>query len=532
MRAEREGEGGSTMRKLLRFLTSRGFILGILILAQLLLFCVLIWLASTQQVTLSYVLQALSIIIVIAVVGNRDNSSYKLVWCILILLFPLFGGMFYLLFGGKTLRRPQARHMREIVARTVSLLPQDDGTLADLEAIDSAGAAQARYLQRAAQAPLYAMTGTEFLPTGEEAWKRLLGDLDTAQRFIFLEFFIVEPGRMWDAVEKVLVGKAEDGVEVRLMFDDIGCLMRLPHGFAARLRSLGIKVEPFNQLVPQLTLIQNNRDHRKIVVVDGNVGYTGGINLADEYINVVHPFGEDCHWKDDSIRIEGDAVWSLTVMFLQMWDLASNRKGTGRLEDFEVYRTHGRADGRVLHDGYVVPYGDSPLDEEPVGQSVYLNLINRAHNYLYLATPYLIIDDTTKEALRLAARRGVDVRIVTPHIPDKWYAFLLTRAHYPELLDAGVRIYEYTPGFIHAKISVADGLCATVGTVNLDYRSFFMHFECGIWMHGSCAVTQVDEDFKEIISVSEEMTVERHHAPRRLSTKLAQAVLRLVAPLM
>jgi cardiolipin synthase len=520
------------MRKLLRFLTSRGFILGILILAQFLLFCILIWLASLQQVWLGYVLQALSIIIVIAVVGNRDNASYKLIWCILILVFPLFGGMFYLLFGGKTLKRPQARHMREIVAYTVPLLPRGDETLAELNAIDSAAAAQARYLERAAQAPLYAETRTEFLPTGEEAWKRLLGDLERAQRFIFIEFFIVQPGRMWGAVEEILVRKVKSGVEVRLMFDDIGCLMRLPHGFTPRLRSLGIKVEPFNQLVPQLTLLQNNRDHRKITVIDGDVGYTGGINLADEYINAVHPFGENCHWKDDSIRIEGDAVWSFTVMFLQMWTLAANRKRPCHPEDFEVYRADGQTDRKSFHDGYVIPYGDSPLDEEPVGQSVYLNLINRAHNYLYLATPYLIIDDTTKEALLLAARRGVDVRIVTPHIPDKWYAFLLTRAHYPELLASGVRIYEYTPGFIHAKISVADGLCATVGTVNLDYRSFFMHFECGIWMYGSCAVAQVRDDFRKIISVSEEMTVERHHAPRRLSTKLIQALLRLVAPLM
>ena len=350
----------------------------------------------------------------------------------------------------------------------------------------------------------------------------MLEALEAAERYIFLEYFIIEKGEFWDAIFEVLCRKAAEGVEVRVIYDDVGSIFTLPSRFDRMLVRSGIKCRAFNRLVPVLSMRQNNRDHRKYLIVDGIVAFTGGINLADEYINRKERFG---HWKDTAIRLKGDAVWSVTVSFLAMWGFTEDAN-----DDFDAFRAKP-APETEHSSGYVQPYWDCPWDEEPVGQTVYLNLINKAKRYVYMTTPYLVLDYATTIALKNAARSGVDVRILTPHIPDKRAVFELTRAHYEELLEAGVRIFEYTPGFIHAKNFVADDLYGTVGTINMDYRSMFLHFEDGVLLYHTHTVADLRQDFLETQAVSEEVTLERCRQVL-LIRRLFRSVLKVFAPLL
>lgn len=517
---------------MLRFWTSRAVIIFALIFAQLGIFFAAIIYASLATTYVMLAFMAFSLIMVIIIVGRPLNPSYKIIWCIMILLFPLFGGVFYLIWGEKSTSHKQSKRLKAIIERSEPLLPQDEEALEQIAQVDYDAASQARYLHSYAEAPLYGNTATRYIGSGNEKLDLILADIESAQRFIFLEYFIIEPGRMWNTVLEALERKIAEGVEVRLIYDDVGSLTRLPHGYIKTLRSKGLKVETFNQLRPQLTLLTNHRDHRKIAVIDGRVAYTGGINFSDEYINEQAPWGTKYQFKDSSVRVEGPAVWSFTVMFLQMWELTHGRRTKEDPEDYEAYRVPaGQFDD--LDEGtcgWVIPYADNPLDKEQVGENVYLNLVNEAHHQVLIATPYLVIDDIMTKALRLAAKRGVDVRIITPHVPDKWLTFLVTRAHYRHLLQAGVRVYEYTPGFIHSKLFVVDGHIATVGTVNLDYRSLFLHFECGLWMMGSEAVSQELEDYHALLDVSEELSLDKHYSPKNAIVIGVQAIMRFLAP--
>ena len=329
---------------------------------------------------------------------------------------------------------------------------------------------------------------------------------------------------MWDSILKILERKVKEGVEVRVLYDGFGCLLTLPDDYFRTLREKGIQCIEFNPLIPVLTMFMNNRDHRKILVVDGHTGFMGGINLADEYINAKVKHG---HWKDAAVMLRGDAVWSLATMFLTMWDSISDEE----LSDPERYRPLPE-ELPGSFSGIVQPYADSPLDRDLVGEMVYLNIINRAQRYLYICTPYLIVDNETLTALLLAAKSGVDVRIITPHIGDKWYVHLLTRACYPQLVRGGVKIYEYTPGFIHSKTFVSDDEVATVGTINLDYRSLYLHFECGLWMAHSSCISAVRDDFLETLRVCEQVTLDSPFLKLNGFERLLRAVLRIFAPLM
>ena len=352
---------------------------------------------------------------------------------------------------------------------------------------------------------------------------QMLEELRKAKRYIFLEYFIIQPGVFWDSILEVLEEKVKEGVDVRVLYDDIGCLFTLPKDYAAQLEAWGIRCCVFNRFVPILSLRLNNRDHRKLCIIDGHTGFTGGINLADEYINRTVKYG---HWKDTAILLRGEAVWSMTVMFLTMWDYMRGE------EDLESFRPVDMPQLPAECGNYFVqPYTDSPLDEEAVGETVYLNLINKARRYVYLTTPYLIVSDSVNTALCSAAKSGVDVRILTPHIPDKKVIFEVTRAHYEPLLEAGVKIYEYTPGFVHGKNFVVDDKYGTVGTVNMDYRSMFLHFEDGVWLCGAPCLWDIKEDFLRTLEQSERITLQRcreHSGARRL----LRAVLRILAPLM
>ena len=349
----------------------------------------------------------------------------------------------------------------------------------------------------------------------------MLAVLEKAEHYIFLEYFIVSEGKMWDRILEVLKQKAAQGVDVRVIYDDMGCLARLPAGYHSWLEKEGIKCMAFNPVVPLISLVMNHRDHRKIMVVDGHTAFTGGINLADEYINVKARFG---YWKDTGIRLKGEAVWSFTVMFLEMWNAYRNED-----DDIQKYRPSVWHPDPFTGEGIVCPYTDTPLDGEPLAENIYLDILNQAQKYVYIFTPYLILDDVMRNTLCHAAARGVDVRIVTPGIPDKKVVFRLTRSNYAMLLKAGVRIYEYTPGFIHAKSYICDDEFGVVGSVNMDYRSLYLHFECAALLYQTEALTELKRDVLDTIGQSREIMLE--DCKKGFFGELFDSVLRVFAPL-
>ena len=363
-----------------------------------------------------------------------------------------------------------------------------------------------------------------YFALGEEKLDRLKWELESARRYIFLEYFIIEEGEIWNGILDILKRKAAQGIDVRVLYDDFGCASKLPYRYFEKLETFGIHARAFNSFVPIMTSRLNNRDHRKICVIDGHTAFTGGVNLADEYANKVVRFG---HWKDTAVMLKGDAAWSMTVMFLTMWQYTA-----GGDEDFDRFRPD---EFELLEkeedDGFVQPFSDSPHDTENVCENIYMNIIERAKDYVYITTPYLILDDATETSLKNAAKAGVDVRIITPHIPDKRLVFEATRANYMPLLKAGVKIYEYTPGFIHAKMFVSDDKIATVGTANLDYRSLFLHFECGALMYRSAAVSAVKTDFLETFEKSRRCTIAEMKR-RSVFRKILASVMKIISPLL
>lgn len=508
------------LRKLLKLVTHRVFLVGLSIVVQLAVLLIVLLGFSEYYNEFRVACQLLSLAAVVWIVGKNSNPSYKIAWIVPIMLFPIFGWLLYLLFGGNRLNRYTRERMRSMDQTMVDELGDARKADALAQVLGPDAGNMARYVERAAHCPVYGNTHTEYFSSGEEQFASILAQLAQARRYIFLEFFILERGEMWDTILNLLEKKAAAGVEVRVLYDDVGSLFTLPPHYDKELERRGIQCCAFNRFKPVLSIRMNNRDHRKILVIDGEVAYTGGTNLADEYINVKVKYG---HWKDTAILLRGDAVWSFTVMFLNMWNFSR-----GTREDFRAFRP---APSAAIGEGYVQPYTDSPLDDEPVGETVYLNLINKAQRYVYLTTPYLIIDHATTTALVSAARAGVDVRIITPHIPDKKLIFEVTRAHYEPLLRAGVKIFEYTPGFIHAKVFAVDDQYGTVGTINMDYRSMFLHFEDGVLLFDTPSIGEIKADFLQTQSVSEPVSLEQCRAlplPRRA----LRAVLRVFAPLM
>lgn len=498
--------------------------LAIILLLLLQMFVLIYTLASSSMTStvISGVLTLLSMLVCVYIVSKKDKGAYKLTWVFHILLFPVFGGLLYLLFSfqssGRRLSKVAA--CTEAKAARLSTLPESCCRNALQEV--SAHAPQVRYLQDYAGFPIYDHTQTAYFSPGEAFFESLLSELRKAEHYIFLEYFIVQEGVMWNSVLDILKEKVDSGVKVRLIYDDMGCFFLLPKDYAKQLTAQGIECVVFNPFKPFLTSVQNNRDHRKIAVIDGKVAFTGGINLADEYINVIEKHG---HWKDAAVRIEGKAAWSMTLMFLQMWEIC-----TGKSEPYEDYYPWATAPCETASDGFVQPYADSPMDRENVGEHVYMQIINTAKHFVYIHTPYLIIDESMVSALCLAAKSGVDVRIVTPHKWDKWFVHMTTRSYYRELISSGVKVYEYSKGFIHSKTFVSDDEVATVGTANLDFRSLYLHFECGVWMYKSHAVKKVKEDFLSTLEHCHPITQE--DCKCRLPLRVFQDMMRLFAPLM
>ena len=439
-----------------------------------------------------YLLGAFLIIYII----NRDEpTDFKMTWIILVCLFPVLGALIYVFvmgnFGGIGLKAKLGRRMEE----TKGLLGTNKETQEALKDCPASFRGFAHYMEHTAGFPTYHNSSVVYYPLGEDKFADLKEELKKAERFIFLEYFIIERGTMWDAVLEILKEKVKEGVEVRVMYDGMCSIMLLPYQYPSELQSYGIRAKMFAPIVPFLSTTQNNRDHRKIVVIDGKVAFTGGVNLADEYINEVKRFG---HWKDVAVKITGDAVRSFTVMFLQMWNVDGKTA-----EDYAKYLQ--KKETGIQSDGFVMPYGDSPFDEELVGETVYMDILNRAKEYVHIMSPYLIIDQTMMTALTFAAKRGVDVKLILPHIPDKKFAFALAKSHYRELITAGVRIFEYTPGFVHAKVFTSDGEKAAVGTINLDYRSLYLHFECAAFLYRVPEIARIEEDFQATLEKCQEI---------------------------
>ena len=512
------------MRKLLHKFFNRIVIAGLLMLIQAgILFWELVKF-SNRVVYISTALELLSVIVVFSIIYKKNSKpAVKLAWIVPILLFPLFGGLLYLTYGSLFIPPKNKRNMEKTWAKIIENMTPNPEAMKQVRALDPDIATQFKYVERYAPATVWGNTSSLYFEDGAPYWKSLLEDIEKAEKFIFLEYFIIGQGKMWQSVLDILLQKVKEGVEVRVIYDDFGSALTLPNKYFETMEAAGIKCIAFNRIIPFFATILNYRDHRKIVVIDGKVAYTGGMNLSDEYVNIKKRFG---YWKDSGLRLEGDGVWNMTVLFLQNWN--SSRFTD---DDFSVFRYN--FDNIVTEDnsGFVVPFGDSPMDNELVGENVYVNMINNARDYVWIFTPYLIIDDVLTDALKLACKRGVDVRIVTPGIPDKKSVYYMTRCSYLPLMEAGVRIFEYTPGFIHSKCTLCDDELANIGTINYDYRSLYHHFECSVLLYKTPVIEALKSDMEKTFTVSREVT-EEYIKELRLNVKVLGPVLHLFAPML
>ncbi len=463
---------------------------------------------------------ATEIFCVIRIIASDDNPDYKVPWLLLVLIVPVAGFMLYFMFYSRKLQRKFIKRLNVMKSQTYK--QKDNELFAKLRKENPTAAAQAKMLCNIADTHLFTNTKQEYFSLGEAMFPRVLADLEQAEKFIYLEYFIVEEGIFWNSILDILKKKAASGVEVKVLYDDIGCMMTLPGDYHKILQTFGIEATPFSRLRGNADSEFNNRSHRKILVIDGKIGYTGGINLADEYINEVTKFG---HWKDTALRLEGEAVWELTKLFLV--DFGINVKKLP-VPKHELYPMQPN----VFGDGYLIPFGDGPhpIYERRVGKSVIQNMLSGATKYAWMTSPYLIIDNDLCTDFENAALRGVDVRIMVPHVPDKKLVFAMTRSFYPRLMAAGVKIYEYEPGFLHAKSYLVDDDYAMIGTINLDYRSLVHHFENGVWMYRCDVLKPLKKDMEETLAKCIEIT------PKLIKSNLLQrficSVVRIFAPML
>lgn len=512
------------LRRVLNLVFSRLVVTAVLLVLQVVWLFALFYRLADYARWFNAAGLTLSIIMCLALI-RQDSTvpEFKISWMILFAVMPVQGGLLYLLWGNKRpalgLRRRQER-AEQAMADTRR---EDPAAVARLRAADPRAALTARYLHDYAPAPLYGGTAVRYYPDGQTMLADMLPALQSAERSIFVESFIIGMGEMWGQIHEILRRKAAAGLDVRVIYDDAGCLSLLPHNYAELLRAEGIRAFSFNRCVPVLNLVMNNRDHRKIMDVDGHTVFTGGVNLSDEYINAVELHG---HWKDTGVRVTGEAAWNFTAMFLEFWHAYRPESAN---EPLDAFRPHAYHPAPFAGEGWVQPFSDSPLDGEAVSAGVYIDILAQARDYVYIFTPYLIIDDVMQAALCAAAKRGVDVRIVTPGVPDKKVVYRLTRSYYAPLLRAGVRIYEYTPGFIHAKSYLSDDTTGVVGTINMDYRSLYLHFECGTYLYRTPALQALKADVMDTLAKSREISPA--DCRRHFWSRMLDAVLRIAAPL-
>lgn len=499
---------------------SRTGLITLLIAAQLALFAMLAWKLSGYASEYLFLSIAVALPVILGLINSRMDASAKLTWLVLIMLVPVLGIMLLVHSHFDIGHRKLKRKASAIIAATKHALAQDEAVRERLRREHPETEGVARYIAKTGCYPVWDGASARYFPQAEPAFEALLEDLRGARKFIFLEYFIIEEGLMWGRILEILAEKAAAGLDVRVLYDGTCEFARLPSDYPEKLGRLGIRCQEFSPILPFVSTRFNYRDHRKITVIDGRVAYTGGFNLADEYINRGCELGR---WKDAGIRIEGDAAASFTLMFLQMW---ADEKELAAL-DMAKYRAEKAPDAR----GFLIPFGDSPVDRYRVGESVYMSILNRAHHYVHIMTPYLILDAEMETALRLAAELGVDVKIILPGTNDNLFADALARSHYRALLESGVKLYEYTPGFIHSKVFVSDGGRAVVGTINLDYRSLSHHFECGVFLRDAPCIREIEADFDATLKECRRITRRAVRKEKR-SIRLLGILLKVIAPLM
>ena len=524
---------------ILRMLFGRTTIVVALILLQLYVLYLILVAALDFSQYIQLCLSILGFCIFVGIVNSDMNSSFKIAWITPILVFPVFGGLFYLYCQLDLGRRRLIKKTLKIEDIVNGRLKIDEARQEKIkeEAPDEKGLLE--YFRKSGNVPAYPCEYAQFFPSGEEKIPRLIEMLKKAKRFIFMEYFIIYEGSVWDDVLEVLKEKAAEGVEVRVLYDGMSSLTRLPIGYFKKLEKMGIHARAFAPIRPILSTYQNNRDHRKIVVIDGKVAFSGGINLADEYANRIVRFG---YWKDTGVMVAGESVTAFTYMFLKMWTIAG--KEPELTEDELIHYAYNHVNGLTSDEkaelagircgktgGFVVPFGDDPYDDYLVGRTVYMDILNRAQHYVHIMTPYLILDDEMVTALIFAAERGVDVSIIMPHIPDKRLIYAVARTYYKNLIRHGVKIYEFVPGFVHAKEFISDGLRATCGTINLDYRSFYLHFEDAVYFSRTGVVDDMEADYQKTLEACEEITLTRAESFPKLFL-LGGMFLRIIAPLL
>lgn len=537
------------MKKLYKIFTSRFLWTALIILVELVVLSLLVLsilsivdaiLISNNIDTFSiynvwvipivtFIFEIVSIIVVIYIVNSRSSESYKISWLVLVLFIPIMGPILYLTCANKKFSKKDIKRSEKLL-HALKTKGNDPKIIDKIEKENQDAIRMAQYITNSTGGLIFDDSEVKYFPLGDEAYLAMIEELRKAKHYIFIEYFIIEKGYMWNNILTILKQKALEGVDIRIIYDDVGCIGTLPPKYYKYLERFGIKASAFNPFKPIASFKVNNRDHRKILVIDGHTGFTGGINLADEYINKVNRFG---HWKDNAIMIKGEGVYGLTMLFLSTWltMIRPNEMESTNFNDYLPEKFSDELTTKIKSDGYIQPYGDVPYNYDAVSSSIYQHLIQRANKYCYITTPYLIIDDTIANALINAAKQGVDVRILTPHIPDKKIVFSITRSFYKRLIEAGVKIYEYIPGFVHMKMFVVDDIFGTVGTVNLDYRSLYLHMECGTFMYKCSCIDDMKKDFLDALSVSEEITMEKYKKISR-GKKIWWAVLRLFAPLL
>lgn len=525
MEPEKENAGLSLLKKgqkgIMRAVFSRlGLILVLLAVQVLFLFSIFQWFEEFLPHIYGGTV-VFTVGMVLYLFNSRLDPTAKLSWLVVILLLPVFGSMLFLYIQSDVGHRTLKKRVQQVIEETRSLIPGQEETRETFQRLDPGAASLARYMNRSGSYPVYDRSAVTYFPLGERKFEEMLRQLERAEKFIFLEYFIVDEGVMWGRILEILARKAAEGVEVRMMYDGTCEFSTLPHDYPKRLKKLGIQCKMFAPVSPFVSTHYNYRDHRKILVIDGHTAFNGGINLADEYIN---RFPKHGHWKDTAVMIQGEAVRSFTLMFLQMWALDE------RMPEFRNYLevpVMSRSDAK----GFVIPYGDCPVDNDKVGERVYMDILNRSQRYVHIMSPYLILDGEMENALKFAAERGVEVALILPGVPDKNAPYALAWTHYASLLESGVRIYEYTPGFVHAKVFVSDDREAVVGTINLDYRSLYHHFECATYLYGTDCIPDIEADFQATRQLCRTITPETARE-ERFSRKFTGFLMKVIAPLM
>ena len=494
----------------------RGIIVSFGVLLQLGFF-ILIQLAFYEYfAVIAVIYEIISILIILFILKNSTRLSNDLPWIILILILPIFGTILLITVGRSYKKSRLLKSIFKTEEDYKKYLEQDPNLTQEVQnkQLDNIS-----YIINRTHYPVSKNNDIEYFNFGEKFFPELISSLKEAKKFIFMEYFIINKGKMWDEILQILKQKANDGLDIRIIYDDMGSLARLSTKYPRELSKFGIKCIPFNKLTPFRGVFMNNRDHRKMCIIDGKVAFTGGVNLSDEYININSKFGV---WKDNAVKVKGDAVWNFTVMFLTMWN--SNTKKDENLLQYK-YDFSDKKD----NSSFVLPYAVTPLKQDLIGEDVYINMINSAKKYVYIMTPYLIIDNDMTNALIRASKRGVDVRILVPKIPDKKIVYSLTSSFFNILYSNGVKLYKFTPGFVHSKTFLSDDIRAVVGTINLDYRSLYLHFENGLYMENSSAIKDIKLDFEQTFNDSE-LLLEKD-TKVNIFKNIWQSILRLFAPL-